>query len=73
MSGAVMNSLQTEKLLCVHFDNKLKFDTHINEICKKASRRLNTLARLTPFMDLSKKLIPMNAFFDSQFNYNPTI
>ena len=45
--------MQTEKLLDVHSDNKLKFDTHINKICQKVSRKPNTLARLTLYMDVT--------------------
>ena len=29
-----------EKLLGVHFDNRLTFDYHISELCKKASKKL---------------------------------
>ena len=58
-----------EKLLGVRFDSKLKFDAHINDICKKASLKLNALARVTPYMDLNKKKLLLNAFFMSQFNY----
>ena len=58
-----------EKLLGVHFDNQLKSDFHIEKLCKNANRKLHSLARVTPYMDLSKKRILMNAFFDSQFNY----
>ena len=36
-----------EKLLGVRFDSKLTFDAHINDICKKAGLKLNTLARIT--------------------------
>lgn len=36
-----------EKLLGVNFDNNIKFDTHIENICRKANEKLNALARLT--------------------------
>ena len=55
----------------MHLDDQLKFDFHIEKLCKNANRKLHALARVTPYMDLSKKRISMNAFFDSQFNYNP--
>ena len=58
-----------EKLLGVRFDSKLTFDAHINDICKKAGLKLNALARITPYMDLNKKRLLLNAFFLSQFNY----
>ena len=62
IDGALINSSQSEILLGAHFDNKFKFDAHINKICQKAHRKLNALARLTPYMDLSKKRILMKAF-----------
>ena len=34
---------------------------------------LNALARIAPHMELTKRRILMNAFFDSQFNYYPLI
>ena len=58
-----------EKFVCVRFDSKLTFDAHINDICKKAGLKLNALARITPYMDLNKKRLLLNAFFMSQFNY----
>ena len=46
-----------EKLLGVRFDSKLTFDAHINDICKKASLKLNALARITPYMNLNRKIL----------------
>ena len=57
-----------EKLLDVRFDSKLTFDAHINDICKKASPKLNTLAKITLCMDLNRKRLLLNSFFMSQFN-----
>ena len=62
-----------EKLLGVHFDNRLTFDYHISGLCKKASKKINALARVSQYMNLSKRKILMNAFFDSQFKYCPFI
>ena len=58
-----------EKLLGVRFDSKLTFDAHINDICKKAGLKLNALAKITPYMDLNKKRLLLNAFFMYQSNY----
>ena len=54
-------------------DNKLKFDKNIENICQKANRRLNALARVTYYMELPKRRILMNAFFKPQFNYCPVV
>ena len=42
---------------------------HISDVCKKASRKITALARVTPFMGLSKRKLLMNAFFTSRFSY----
>ena len=54
-------------------DHKLTFDNHISELCKHASRKIHALARVTPFMNISKGCILMNAIFRSQFSYYPLI
>ena len=56
-------------MLGIKFDYKLKFTNHIKEICKKASRKLNALARIARYMGARKRRTLMNAFFKSQFNY----
>ena len=60
-----------EKLLGVKFDSKLRFDQHITDLCRTASRKIHALARVTPFMNLSKRRLLMNSFFKTQFNYCP--
>ena len=58
-----------EKLLGIKTDNKLTFDCHVFDMCKKANRKINALARIAPFIDINKRQILMNSFFRSQFNY----
>ena len=43
-----------KKLLGVKFDSKLRFDQHITDLCRRASRKIHALARVTSFMNLSK-------------------
>ena len=40
---------------------------------KKAGQKLNALSRLTPYMDLWKRRILLNAFFISQFSCCPLV
>ena len=68
-----INKSLNENLLSITFDCKLKFNKHIEDICQKASQKLNTLAILAPCMGTTKKCILMNAFFKSQFNYCPLV
>ena len=58
-----------EKLLGIKIDTKLNFNEHLNDIISKASRKVNDLSRLVPYMSLSKKKTLMNSFFNSQFSY----
>ena len=58
-----------EKLLGVKFNNKLTFEKHITDICRKASRKTYALARITHHIDFSKRRMIMNAFFNSWFSY----
>ena len=41
-----INNIPSEKLLAVNFDCKLKFNKHSEEICQKASQKLNALKDL---------------------------
>ena len=57
VDGFKIDKSDTEKLLGVKFDKKLTFDDHISDICKKASRKISALARVTPYMRIAKKRI----------------
>ena len=52
-SEKIQNS-QNQKLLGVSFDNKLKFDIHLKNVCKTAGMKISALVRLSPFMNISK-------------------
>ena len=73
ISEAVIRNSNSKKLPGVTFDNKLKFEKHIITTCQRANRKLTALARLTLYMELGKRRILMNAFFNSLFNYGPVI
>ena len=45
---------ECEKLLGVKIDVDLNFNDPLSALCKKASRKISALARVTPFMGLSK-------------------
>ena len=68
---------ECENLLGVTVDVKLNFNDHMSDLWKKAwkkaSRNISALARVTPFIGLSKRKLLKNAFFTSQFSYCPLI
>ena len=61
---SIKNSIE-EKLLGLKFDSNLSFESHITSLCKKASQKLHTLARISHYMDLNKRRNLMKAFITS--------
>ena len=71
IDGLPFDSSKTKVLLGIAIDHEPKFDDHVNRLCKKASLKLNALARIAPFMNVSKKQIM--SFIETQFGYCPLI
>ena len=61
------------KLLGITVDNKLNFNEHVNQLCKKAGQKLHALARIAKYLDTKKLKILMKTFIESQFNYCPLV
>ena len=62
------------KMLGILIDNSLTFDNYVAEICRKASRKLPALARLTNILPFGKmKILMASFFFVLQFSYCPLI
>ena len=59
------------KFLGVHLHSGLSFDYHMSEICRKTSRKVCALAKVTSGISLSKKHTLTNVFFKPQVNYCP--
>ena len=73
ITNVTIKSSVCEKLLGIKIDNKLRLNAQVENLCKKASRKIHGLARFTPYMTVSKRRILMNAFFISQFSYCPLV
>ena len=67
IDGSSIETNTKEVLLGITIDKNLKFDDHVNNLCKKACQKLNALARLAPYMNVEKRRIIMKAFIESQF------
>ena len=66
-----MNS-DKEKLLGVTIDNHLKFESHIKNLCSKASQKLYALSRVYSYMSLNQRRMKTQSFM-SQSGYCPLI
>ena len=51
--NTIISENKTE-LVGIIRDSKLSFEDHINNICKKASQKLNALSRVAPYTCLEK-------------------
>ena len=54
-------------------DNKLNFNEHVSNICRKVSLKLHTLARVSHYMNREKLGLILKAFIESQFGYCPLV
>ena len=56
-------------LLVFNTDSKLIFNEHVGDICKKPNWKLRASAHTAHYMNLQKRKLVMNSFFNSQFDY----
>ena len=61
------------KLLDIHIDNRLNFDYHVGQLCKKSIKKLHALVRIFKYVETSKRRVLVNSFITSQFSYCPLI
>ena len=73
IDGSSIESNTKEILLGITIDRDLKFDEHVNNLCKKACQKPNALVRLAPFMNVDKKRMIVKAFIESQFGNCPLV
>ena len=58
-----------QELLGITIGSNLSFEKHVSNICKKASQKLNALARISSSMDIQKRRAIMKSFITSQLSY----
>ena len=73
LSDKNIKSEKTVTLLGVKLDNKLNFDAHISDLCKKATTQLNVLKRLKQFIGFEERKTLVQRFVYSNFNYCPLV
>ena len=50
-----MKNSSEKKILAITIDNKLKFKSHVKNLCEKASQKIWTLPTLTNYSNDSEK------------------
>ena len=73
IKDSIITTAHSVNILGIEIDDKLKFNTHINSICRKAARQLNVLRRLSSLLDQESRMAIFRAFIVSNFNYCPLV
>ena len=66
-----VTSERSVKLLGIDIDNKLSFDRHLFQPCKKANNQLNAISRLHRYLGFKEKEVLINSFVYANFNNCP--
>ena len=61
------------ELLGIKIDNKLCFDEHISDICRRAAAQLNALIRLKSNLNFTTKKVLVESYIYANFNYCPLV
>lgn len=61
MRGDIRNS-RYEKILGVKIVSRLNFSGYLDCILQKAGYKVNTLARVTPYVNINKRCLLINPF-----------
>ena len=69
VGNSMLTNQKCVKLLGINIDHELNFNGHILELCKKAGRKINVMARLSTHLDIQSKLTLFYSFILSHFQY----
>ena len=73
ISGINVQRENEVKLLGITIDEKLRFDMHVDILCKKAARQVNIMHRFKGIFDQKERELVYNTFILSNFNYCPMV
>ena len=73
LPACILENSSSQKRLGVTIDRKLNFNEHVTNLCDKASKKIQALARIFPYIPQTQKRLLMNAYFMFQFGYCPLV
>ena len=73
IDGQIIRSSNLVTLLGIDIDDKLNFDSHINNLCIKTGGQLNSLYRFNKYLSMPAKKLAINSYIYSNFSYCPLI
>ena len=69
LNGAKIYQVSEHRLLGITIDNKLRWDSHINNLCKTVSRRVFLLSKLRYIVDIDTRKLFFNAHIKPHIDY----
>ena len=66
-------SAEEYAILGVTIDNRLTFNNHLKNLCKKIANKLNALTRIAPYLNHNQIRLIYNSFFTRQLSDCPLI
>ena len=73
LHACILENSNSQNLLGATIDRKLNFNEHVTNLCDKASKKIQALTRIFPYIPQTQKRLLMNAYFMSQFGYCPLV
>ena len=73
LTACILENSVSQKPLSVTIDKKLNYNEHVTNLCDKAGRKIQALARIFPYIPQTQNWFLANAYFISQFGYCPLV
>ena len=71
VDGNTIISANEINVLGVTLDDKLKFNSHVQSLCFRASRQINSFKRIAKYLNVERRLTVLKSFILSNFSYCP--
>ena len=69
LNGAKIDQVSEHRLLGITIDSKLRWDSHINNVCKTVLRRVFLLSKLGYIVDIDTRKLFFNAHIKPHIDY----
>ena len=69
LNGAKIDQVSEHRLLGITIDNKPRWDSHTNNVCKTVSRRVFLLSKLKYIVDIDTRKLFFNAHIKPYIDY----
>ena len=71
VDGNTIISANEINVLGVTLGDKLKFNSHVQSLCFRASRQINSFKRIAKYLNVERRLTVIESFILSNFSYCP--